>query len=78
MAEKYRIWQRSTDYDRSRGWQDSSTERDQVMRGEADMAAADLTITAAREEVLDFTHPFMYIGLGVLYTKNTRSTSLLY
>ena len=53
-------------------WQDSSTEPDQVMRGEADMAAADLTITAAREEVLDFTHPFMYIGLGVLYTKNTR------
>ena len=42
------------------------------MRGEADMAAADLTITAAREEVVDYAHPFMYLGLGVLYTKNTR------
>ena len=39
----------------------------EVMRGEADMAAADLTITAAREEVVDYAHPFMYLGLGVLY-----------
>ena len=44
----------------------------EVMRGEADMAAADLTITAAREEVVDYAHPFMYLGLGILYTKNTR------
>merc|ERR1712055_413141 len=41
----------------------------ELIRGEADLIAADMTITANRESVVDFTHPFMYLGLGVLYNK---------
>lgn len=44
----------------------------EVMRGEADIAAADLTITSAREAVVDFTHPFMTLGLGMLTTRSPR------
>ncbi len=38
---------------------------DATSRGEVDGAAAALTITPEREEVMDFTHPFYSSGLGV-------------
>jgi len=41
-----------------------------LLRGEADMAAADITVTSRREMVVDFTLPYMYSGLSILYTKN--------
>merc|ERR1711892_983418 len=37
--------------------------------GEADMAAADLSVTAVRESAVDFTHPFMHVGITILYKK---------
>jgi len=39
----------------------------EVVRGEADMAVADMTVTSVREMAIDFTHPYMYSGLSVLY-----------
>jgi ABC-type amino acid transport substrate-binding protein len=41
----------------------------EVVRGEADLAVADLTVTAHREAAVDFTHPYMSLGLGVLYSR---------
>ncbi len=38
----------------------------EIVRREADIAIADLTITDDRSRVVDFTHPFMEIGVGVL------------
>ncbi|XP_041357984.1 glutamate receptor-like [Gigantopelta aegis] len=41
----------------------------EVSRHEADMAIAPLTITAARERVLDFTKPFMSLGISIMIKK---------
>jgi ionotropic kainate glutamate receptor 2 len=49
----------------------------EVMRGEADIAVADLTINSDREEAVDFTYPFMATGITILYKKPiTKETSL--
>ena len=42
-----------------------------------DMIAADLTINAARSEVVEFTSPFMQIDLGVVYKKPAATSNLL-
>lgn len=34
---------------------------------EADIALADLTVTSARQSVVDFTTPFMHTSLAALY-----------
>jgi len=39
----------------------------EVMSGTADMAVVDMTITKAREEVVDFSMPFMHVGITALY-----------
>ena len=39
------------------------------MTGKADLALADLTITSKREKVLDFTVPFMQIGITILFSQ---------
>ncbi|RWS07679.1 uncharacterized protein B4U79_10386, partial [Dinothrombium tinctorium] len=38
----------------------------EVYRGEADLALADLTITSKRQEVVDFSFPFMETGVTLL------------
>ncbi|XP_075752069.1 glutamate receptor ionotropic, kainate 3-like [Rhipicephalus microplus] len=45
---------------------------------EADFAIGDLTITYAREAVIDFTMPFMTLGMGILYRKPQQDHSLLF
>lgn len=35
----------------------------------ADLAVAPLTITYVRETVIDFSKPFMTLGIGILYRK---------
>ncbi|KYB25025.1 hypothetical protein TcasGA2_TC031399 [Tribolium castaneum] len=40
-----------------------------VMHGVADLAITDLTITAEREEAVDFTSPFMNLGISILAKK---------
>ncbi|XP_011872397.1 PREDICTED: glutamate receptor ionotropic, kainate 2-like isoform X2 [Vollenhovia emeryi] len=44
-----------------------------IIDGEADLAITDLTITSARESVVDFTSPFMNLGISVLYRTPTRA-----
>jgi len=48
----------------------------EVMSGAADIALADMTITPKREEAVDFSHPFLYTGLGVLGFKGAAPRSL--
>ena len=44
----------------------------EVARGEADIAIADLTINEQRSKVVDFTHPYMDAGMGVLVKVSRR------
>ncbi|XP_066246537.1 glutamate receptor ionotropic, kainate 2-like [Euwallacea similis] len=44
-----------------------------VMYGAADMAITDLTITSARASAVDFTIPFMNLGISILFQKPTKS-----
>jgi len=46
----------------------------EVMRGEADLAVSDLTITYSRERVIDFTFPFMQSGLAILIKRGDNMT----
>lgn len=39
----------------------------------ADMAVAPLTITLVREQVIDFTKPFMSLGISIMIKKPTKS-----
>lgn len=41
----------------------------QLIDRKADLAIGDLTITKERETVIDFTSPFMNLGIGVLYIR---------
>ncbi|XP_070615194.1 probable glutamate receptor [Erythrolamprus reginae] len=41
----------------------------EVLRKEADLAVAPLTITSVREEAVDFTQPFLHTGIGILLEK---------
>nr|XP_028596783.1 probable glutamate receptor [Podarcis muralis] len=43
----------------------------EIVRKEADLAVAPLTITSVREDVVDFTQPFLYTGIGILLEKDT-------
>uniref|UniRef100_A0A8C6PPC5 Glutamate receptor n=1 Tax=Nothobranchius furzeri TaxID=105023 RepID=A0A8C6PPC5_NOTFU len=45
----------------------------ELVHGKADMAVAPLTITLAREEVIDFTKPFMSLGISIMIKKPTKS-----
>jgi polar amino acid transport system substrate-binding protein len=47
-----------------------------VERGEIDVVAAALTVTAAREQRMDFTHPFYSTGLGIAVPKSAGSAWL--
>ncbi|XP_026823599.1 glutamate receptor ionotropic, kainate 2 isoform X2 [Ooceraea biroi] len=44
-----------------------------LLSGEADLAITDLTITSERESAVDFTSPFMNLGISVLYRKPTSA-----
>lgn len=39
----------------------------EVMRGEADIAVADLTINSHRQLAVDFSYPFMSTGISIIY-----------
>ncbi|KAM9855764.1 putative glutamate receptor [Aulostomus maculatus] len=45
----------------------------QVIRGEADLAVAPLTLTAVREQFVDMTTPFMQTGIGFILRKDVVS-----
>ncbi|XP_049528884.1 glutamate receptor ionotropic, kainate 2-like [Dermacentor silvarum] len=64
------------------GAQDSRGHWNGVMRElidkEADLAIGDLTITSQREQAVDFTMPFMTLGVSILYKKTEQKRSLLF
>lgn len=45
----------------------------EIIRGEADLAVAPLTLTAVREQFVDMTTPFMQTGIGFLLHKDLAS-----
>jgi len=45
----------------------------EVIRGEADLAVASLTLTAVREQFVDMTTPFMQTGIGFILHKDVAS-----
>ncbi|KFO94212.1 putative glutamate receptor, partial [Buceros rhinoceros silvestris] len=48
----------------------------EILRQEADIAVAPLTVTSAREEVVSFTTPFLQTGIGILLRKDTVSPEM--
>ncbi|CAG0921786.1 unnamed protein product [Notodromas monacha] len=50
----------------------------EVINGVADMAIADLTISYERESVVDFTTPWMNLGISILYRKPTKQPPNLF
>ena len=44
----------------------------------ADLAIAPLTISYARENVIDFTKPFMNLGIGILFKMPTSTPTRLF
>ncbi|KAI5645987.1 ligand-gated ion channel domain-containing protein [Phthorimaea operculella] len=51
---------------------------EKVMDGRVDFAITDLTITAARQKAVDFTSPFMNLGITILYKKPTKEPPNLF
>ncbi|OAD62633.1 Glutamate receptor, ionotropic kainate 2 [Eufriesea mexicana] len=49
-----------------------------IIAGEADLAITDLTITSEREGAVDFTMPFMNLGISILYRKPTKTPPSLF
>ncbi|RCN29927.1 hypothetical protein ANCCAN_24306 [Ancylostoma caninum] len=41
----------------------------ELINGEADLAVASLTISYSRSEVIDFTVPYMHLGISILFKK---------
>ncbi|XP_075739290.1 glutamate receptor ionotropic, kainate 2-like [Rhipicephalus microplus] len=64
------------------GTRDSQGRWNGIMRElvdmEADLAIGDLTITSEREQSVDFTMPFMTLGVSILYKKTDQKRSLLF
>ncbi|XP_043065157.1 uncharacterized protein LOC108093341 [Drosophila ficusphila] len=50
----------------------------EIVEGRADLAITDLTITSEREEVIDFSIPFMNLGIAILYVKPQKATPALF
>uniref|UniRef100_A0A336L6S2 CSON001092 protein n=1 Tax=Culicoides sonorensis TaxID=179676 RepID=A0A336L6S2_CULSO len=50
----------------------------ELLEQRADLAIADLTITFDREQVVDFTMPFMNLGISVLYRKPVKQPPNLF
>lgn len=48
----------------------------EVVTGKVDMAVADLTITSGREQAVDFSYPFMFHGITILYKKPSKGRKL--
>ncbi|XP_017001091.1 glutamate receptor ionotropic, kainate 2 [Drosophila takahashii] len=50
----------------------------EIVEGRADLAITDLTITSEREEVIDFSIPFMNLGIQILYVKPQKAPPALF
>jgi glutamate receptor, ionotropic, invertebrate len=45
----------------------------ELIERRADLAVASMTINYARENVIDFTKPFMNLGIGILFKVSESS-----
>uniref|UniRef100_A0A663M7T7 Glutamate ionotropic receptor AMPA type subunit 3 n=1 Tax=Athene cunicularia TaxID=194338 RepID=A0A663M7T7_ATHCN len=50
----------------------------ELVYGRADIAVAPLTITLVREEVIDFSKPFMSLGISIMIKKPQKSKPVLF
>ncbi|XP_058127389.1 glutamate receptor ionotropic, kainate 2-like [Anopheles ziemanni] len=50
----------------------------ELLEWRADLAITDLTITSDRESAVDFTMPFMNLGISILYRKPTKQPPSLF
>lgn len=50
----------------------------QIRHGYADLAVTDLTITSERQEAVDFSIPFMNLGISILYLKPQKAKPELF
>ena len=50
----------------------------EVLDWQADLAIVDLTITKERQSGVDFTHPFMTLGIAIMYKKPKMEEAELY
>ena len=50
----------------------------ELIAGKADLAVADLTITHAREAAVDFSMPFMNLGIGILFRRAKKEPPKLF
>ena len=50
----------------------------EVVSGRADLAVADLTINSEREKVVDFSMPFLDLGISILFTSDTSKSINLF
>lgn len=50
----------------------------ELMDGKSDLAVADLTINYEREAVVDFSMPFMNLGIGILFRKPKKEPPKLF
>ncbi|XP_055849584.1 glutamate receptor ionotropic, kainate 2-like isoform X2 [Episyrphus balteatus] len=50
----------------------------EIMEGRADLGVTDLTITSERESGVDFTIPFMNLGISILYQKPRKDPPKLF
>ncbi|XP_056633758.1 glutamate receptor ionotropic, kainate 2 isoform X2 [Diorhabda sublineata] len=50
----------------------------ELMEKRADLAVASMTINYARESVIDFTKPFMNLGIGILFKVSARAPAKLF
>lgn len=50
----------------------------ELLVGQADLAIVDLTITKERQSAVDFTHPFMTLGIAIMYKKPKLEEAELY
>ena len=50
----------------------------ELLEQRADLAIADLTITYDREQAVDFTMPFMNLGISILYRKPIKQPPNLF
>ena len=48
------------------------------MDQKADLVVADITITYEREQGVDFTMPFMNLGVTILYKKPNKKVNMLF
>jgi glutamate receptor, ionotropic, invertebrate len=47
----------------------------ELIERRSDLAVASMTINYARENVIDFTKPFMNLGIGILFKVSEKSSN---